>query len=67
MDDKQENPQSQPRRPREASAPNYALLQGFHMVGWREHQVLITEGHYRCGDCCRADTLETNAAHTRQR
>ncbi len=67
MDDRQENPQSQQRHPREASPLDYVSLQGFHMVGWREHQVLIAEGHYRCPHCCRADTLETNAPHTRQR
>ena len=67
MDDRQVNPQSQQRRLHEASTPDYTLLQGFHMVGWRERQVLIAEGHYRCPRCCRADALETNAAHTRQR
>jgi len=67
MDDRQVNPQSQQSRPREASPLNHVSFQGFHMVGWREHQVLIAEGHYRCPHCCRADTLETNAAHTPQR
>ena len=67
MDDRQVNPQSPQRHPREASPLNYTLLPGFHMVGWREHRVLLAEGHYRCPHCCRADTLETNAAYTRQR
>ena len=67
MDDRQVNPQSQQRHPREASPHHYALLPGFHMAGGREHEVLLAEGHYRCRDCCRADTLETNAAHTGRR
>jgi len=67
MDDRQVNPQLHQRGQREASPPNYMLSQGLRMVGWREHQVLLTEGHYRCPRCCRADTLETNAAHTPQR
>ena len=66
MDDRQVNPQSQQSRQHEAS-PLKDSPQGFRMVGWREHQVLIAEGHYRCPRCCRADALETNAAHTRQR
>jgi hypothetical protein len=67
MDDRQVNPQSHQRRQGEASPLDHVSLQGFHMVGWREHQLLVAEGHYRCRDCCRADTLETNAAHTGRR
>jgi hypothetical protein len=48
MDDRQVNPQSHQRRQREANPLSYTLLQEFHMVGWRECQALIAEGHYRC-------------------
>ena len=64
MDDRQVNLQSHQRRPRDAHPLDHVWLQGFHVVGWREHQLLVAEGHYRCPDCCRADTLETNAAQT---
>lgn len=67
MDDRQVNPQSYQRPQREANPPDHLLSQGFHMVGCREHQVLIAEGHYRCPDCCRADTMETNAARAPRR
>lgn len=67
MDDRHVNPQSYQRRQGEANPDDHILLRGFHMVGWREHQVLIAEGHYRCPDCRRADTMETNAGHTRRR
>jgi len=33
------------------------------IVGWREHQLLVAEGHYRCPDCCRPDTMKKNATH----
>jgi hypothetical protein len=66
MDDRQVNPQSHQRRAPQANPPDHVWLQGFHVVGWREHQLLVAEGHYRCPHCCRADTLETNAADTRQ-
>ena len=62
MDERQADLSACQRRQREVNPFDNILPQGFHMVGWREHQVLIAEGHYRCPDCCRADTMEMNTA-----
>jgi len=67
MDDRQVNPQSDQRRQGVANPLDYVVSQGVRMVGWREHQALIAEGHYRCPDCRRADTMETNPSHIGQR
>ena len=67
MDDRQMNPQSHQRRQREANPLDHILSQGFHVVGRREHQLFVAEGHYRCPDCCRADAMETNVGCPRRR
>ena len=61
MEDRQVHLKMQQRSQREADPVNYVLSENLHMVGWREHQMLIAEGHYRCPHCRRADTME-NAA-----
>jgi hypothetical protein len=57
MDDRQINPKTRRRQP-EVDLSRPILYQGFYMVGRREHETLIAEGHYRCPHCRRADTLE---------
>jgi hypothetical protein len=44
---------------REVDTVSYVLSQRIQMVGWREHETLLAEGHYRCPHCRRTDTLET--------
>jgi len=61
MDDRQASHQMHQSRPPEAQFPGHILAQRLHMVGGREHQVLFTEGHYRCPVCRRVDTMEVNA------
>jgi hypothetical protein len=46
------------RRQRETFSIDQMLSQGYRMVGWREHELLVAEGHYRCPHCRRADTAE---------
>lgn len=60
MDDRQVSHQMHQRCAPEAQLPGHILAQRFCMVGWREHQVLVAEGHYRCPVCRRADTMEVN-------
>ena len=61
MNDQQVNPKAHQRRHHEVNPPDHGLSQGLHMVGWRESQILVAGGHYRCPECRRADTMETNA------
>jgi hypothetical protein len=49
-------------RRREASPLGHVPSQGFQMVGSREHEILVAEGHYRCPYCRRADVQEMNEA-----
>ena len=60
MDDRQVSHQMHQRCPPEAQSPDHILAQRFYMVGWREHQALVDEGHYRCPVCRRVDTMEVN-------
>ena len=64
MDDRQVSHQTQQRHSPEGNCPDHILPQGFYVVGWREHQVLVDEGHYRCPACRRVDTMEVNAPAT---
>ena len=61
MDDRQVNSQAHQRRCRDVNPLDHGLSQGLHMVGWREDQMLVAGGHYRCPECRRADTMEVNA------
>ncbi len=61
MDDRQVSHQMHQRCPPEAQFPGHILPQRFRVVGWREHQFLVAEGHYRCPVCQRVDTMEVNA------
>jgi len=61
MDDRQVSHRMHPRRTLEAAPPDHVLPERFSVVGWREHQVLVDEGHYRCPLCRRVDTMEVNA------
>ena len=62
MDEWQVCPKAHERRRREANPLDHGLSQAFQVIGWREHEVLVAEGHYRCPDCRRADALEMSAA-----
>jgi hypothetical protein len=62
MDEWQVYPKARERRRREMSPPDRGPSQAFQLVGWREHEILIAEGHYRCPNCRRADALEMNVA-----
>ena len=57
MDERQVHIEAAGRRQREMFFTDHAS-QGFRMVGWREHEILVAEGHYRCPHCRRADTAE---------
>jgi hypothetical protein len=62
MADRPANPDAQNRHTRDATPREHGPTRGIYMMGgWREQQILVTEGHYRCPDCRRADTLEANA------
>ncbi len=62
MDESQVNPKAHERRRHEANPLDHGLSQAFQVVGWREHEILVAEGHYRCPDCRRADALEMSIA-----
>jgi hypothetical protein len=62
MDDRQVSHPMHPRRTLEADSPDHILPERFYVVGWREHQVLVAEGHYRCPVCRRVDTMEVNVS-----
>jgi len=58
MDERQVHMEAADRRQRETFPYDLALSEGFRMVGWREHEMLVAEGHYRCPHCRRADVAE---------
>ena len=62
MDDRQVSHPMHPRRTLEGNCPGHIQPQRFSVVGWREHQVLVAEGHYRCPICRRVDTMEVNVS-----
>lgn len=62
MDDLQVYARARERRRREANPLDHGVSHAFQVVGWREHEILVAEGHYRCPDCRRADALEMNIA-----
>jgi hypothetical protein len=59
MEEQQEHIEADLSNEQEAAAVGYILSQRIRMVGWREHDVLLAEGHYRCPHCRRTDTMET--------
>jgi hypothetical protein len=63
MDGRSANPDVLNRHSRDATPRDHAPSRGYHMVGWREHQTLVAEGHYRCPDCCRVDAMEADPGH----
>jgi hypothetical protein len=65
MDERHANPIVPDRRSREPEPFEHGLTRHLHVVGWREHEILIAEGHYRCPDCCRVDAMEPGAARMR--
>ena len=58
MDERQVYIEAAASRQRETFPTDQVLPQGFRMVGWREHEILVAEGHYRCPHCRRADAAE---------
>jgi hypothetical protein len=44
-----------------------ALSWGLEMAGTHEHETLLSEGHFRCPHCRRADLNEMNIAARRMR
>lgn len=50
-----------------ATPDGYILSQRIRMVGWREHEALLTSGHYRCPCCRRTDTTEMYPADVARR
>jgi len=65
MDELQVYARTRERRQHEANPLDHGLSQAFQVVGWREHEILVAEGHYRCPDCRRADALEMMSAPDR--
>ncbi len=61
MDERHTIPTVHDRRPHEPLPLDPGLDRHLHVVGWREHDLLIAAGHYRCPDCCRADATEAVA------
>jgi hypothetical protein len=62
MDEWQVCSKTHEKHRRETILLDHGLSQAFQVVGWREHEVLIAEGHYRCPNCRRADALEVSIA-----
>ncbi len=58
MDERQMHSEATTKRPHEMFPTESARPYGFQMVGWREHEILVAKGHYRCPHCRRADTAE---------
>ncbi len=58
MDERQVHTEAVGRRPQEMLPTDHTRPYGFQMVGWREHEILVEKGHYRCPHCRRADTAE---------
>jgi len=58
MEDRQRNFSAGPGNQHEVTPDGYILSQHIRMVGWREHEVLLAEGHYRCPHCRRTDMTE---------
>jgi hypothetical protein len=59
MEEQQEHIEAVAPNEQETVSVDYVLSQRIRMVGWREHDTLLAEGHYRCPHCRRADTMET--------
>jgi hypothetical protein len=60
MDERQVHLKTRHEYRRETITLDHTLPQGLHVVGWRERETLIAEGHYRCPHCRRADLNETS-------
>ena len=63
MDERHADPTVHDKRFREPMPQDGGMTRRLHVVGWREHELLVAAGHYRCPDCCRVDTMEVGAAH----
>lgn len=60
MDDRQVYLKAFGRSPCETLPGDHVLSHGFRMIGSREHETLLVEGHYRCPHCRRADAMEAS-------
>ncbi len=60
MDERQAHLKTRLESRREADPTDRIRPQGLRMVGRREYEALIAEGHYRCPHCRRADINEVN-------
>ena len=58
MEDQQRHSNAGPGNQHEVTPGGHILSQRVQMVGWREHELLLAEGHYRCPCCRRTDTME---------
>ncbi len=58
MDERQVHLKTRLESRREAEPPDRIRSQGLRIVGRREYETLIAEGHYRCPHCRRADLNE---------
>jgi hypothetical protein len=58
MDERQVHIETVGYRRQEGFPTDHVLTEGFRMVGWREHEMLVEGGHYRCPHCRRADMAE---------
>ena len=67
MEDRQEHIEAVAQSEQDQAVVSYILSQRIRMVGWREHDVLLAEGHYRCPHCRRTDTMETYPANNLRR
>ena len=67
MDERHVHDQASARRPQEVLAVGQMRPDGFQMVGWREHEILVAKGHYRCPHCRRTDMAEMSGADISRR
>ncbi len=67
MEDQQKHFTAGSGNQHEVTPSGYILSQRIQMVGWREHELLLTEGHYRCPHCRRTDTTEMYPAGVSRR
>lgn len=58
MEDRQTHSNAGPGNQHEATPGSYIVSQSIRMVGWREQELLLAEGHYRCPHCRRTDMME---------
>ncbi|HNS20568.1 MAG TPA: hypothetical protein PKH24_08710 [Sedimentisphaerales bacterium] len=61
MDERQMHDKTLGGHPHQLFPLDHVRPYGYEVVGWREHEVLVAKGHYRCPHCRRADTAEMSA------